>query len=259
MSNHSKPLPKAPSFRLDGKRALVTGAGRGIGLALSAALAEHGASVVLSARSQDEIQAAAALIQAEGGAARALALDVTDTSQLHRVISGLEAFDILINCAGTNRPAPFLEVREDDYDALMMLNVRGMFFASQAVARQMVAAGKRGSIINVSSQAGRIAAAGRSVYTISKHAVEGLTKVLAVELAPKGIRVNSICPTFIETEMTRPSLQDPRFRTSVLSRIPLGRLGLVEDLMGAAVYLASDASSLTTGSSLVIDGGWTAG
>jgi NAD(P)-dependent dehydrogenase (short-subunit alcohol dehydrogenase family) len=150
-------------------------------------------------------------------------------------------------------------VTEEDFDALMQLNVRAGFFAAQAVARKMADDGVKGSIINISSQSGRAAAAGRPVYTISKFAVEGMTKAMAVDLAPKGIRVNSICPTFIETDMTRPSLNDANFRSFVLSRIKLGRLGAVEDLMGAAVFLASDASSLMTGSSLVVDGGWTAG
>jgi len=252
-------LPKTPSFRLDRKRALVTGAGRGIGLALAAALAEYGATVTLCSRTRDELEAGAAAIRASGGEAAALVLDVTDAARVRETISGLPPFDILVNCAGGNRPAPFLEVTEADYDALMALNVRSAFFTAQAVAARMAACGTRGSIVNISSQAGRVAAAGRSVYTLSKHAVEGMTKVMAVELAPKGIRVNSVCPTFIETDMTRPSLQDPAFREFVLSRIKLGRLGAVDDLMGAVVFLASDASSLMTGASLVIDGGWTAG
>lgn len=252
-------VPRTPTFRLDGKRALVTGAGRGIGLALAAALAQHGAAVTLCSRSRDQLEAAAAAIRADGDAAEVLVLDVTDAASVRRTISSLDPFDILVNCAGGNQPAPFLEVEADDYDALMALNVRAVFFTTQAVASRMVATGTRGSIINISSQAGRIAAAGRSVYTVSKHAVEGLTKVLAVELAAKGIRVNSICPTFIETDMTRPSLENAAFRQFVLSRIRLGRLGVVEDLMGAVVFLASEASSLMTGASLVIDGGWTAG
>ncbi len=252
-------LSKTPSFRLDRKRALVTGAGRGIGLALAAALAEFGAVVTLCSRTRGELEAGVAAIRANGGEAGVLVLDVTDVDRVRDVISGLPPFDILVNCAGGNRPAPFLEVTEEDYDALMQLNVRSAFFTAQAVAVRMAASGTRGSIINISSQAGRTAAAGRSVYTVSKHAVEGMTKVMAVELAPSGIRVNSVCPTFIETDMTRPSLQDPAFRAFVLSRIKLGRLGAVEDLMGAVVFLASDASSLMTGASMVIDGGWTAG
>lgn len=258
MNPEPSTLPRTPSFRLDGRRALVTGAGRGIGLALAAALAEHGAAVTLCARSRAELEAAAAAIGAGGGQAQVLVLDVTDLAATRQAVGALPAFDILVNCAGTNRPAPFLEVTAQDYDALMGLNVRAAFFTAQAVAARMVAAGRGGAIVNVSSQAGRIAAPGRSVYTLSKHAVEGMTKVLAAELAPHGIRVNSLCPTFIETEMTRPSLQDPDFRQAVLARIRLGRLGEVEDLMGAVVYLASDASALVTGAALVVDGGWSA-
>jgi len=252
-------VPKTPGFRLDGRRALVTGAGRGIGFALAAGLAEYGAQVTLCARSAAELEGAAAAIREQGGSAQALALDVCDTAAVRRAIAALPAFDILVNNAGGNRPAPFLEVTEEDFDALMRLNVRAGFFTAQAVAARMAAAGVRGSIVNVSSQAGRLAAAGRPVYTTSKFAVEGMTKAMAVDLAPKGIRVNSVCPTFIETEMTRPSLQEPAFRQFVLSRIRLGRLGAVEDLMGAVVFLASDASSLMTGASLAVDGGWTAG
>lgn len=252
-------IPRTPSFRLDGKRALVTGAGRGIGLALAAALAEAGAHVTLCARTASEVEAGAAAISSRGGHADWLVLDVVDTAAVRQAIVGLPPFGILVNNAGGNRPAPFLEVTEDDFDALMRLNVRAACFTAQAVAGRMVAAGTGGSIVNISSQAGHVAAAGRSVYTATKFAIEGLTKVMAVELAPKGIRVNSICPTFIETAMTRPSLSDPAFRESVLSRIRLGRLGSVEDLMGAVVFLASDASCFVTGTSLLVDGGWTAG
>lgn len=252
-------IPRTPSFSLEGRRALVTGAGRGIGLALAAALAEAGAHVTLCARTASEVEAGAAAIRLRGGHADGFVLDVVDTAAVRRAIAGLPPLDVLVNNVGGNRPAPFLEVTEDDFDALMRLNVRAAYFTAQAVASRMVAAGTPGSIVNISSQAGHVAAAGRSVYTASKFAIEGLTKVMAVELAPKGIRVNSICPTFTETAMTRPSLSDPAFRESVLSRIRLGRLGSVEDLMGAVVFLASDASSFVTGTSLLVDGGWTAG
>ena len=251
--------PLTPSFRLDGKRALVTGAGRGIGRGLAVALAEAGASVTLCARTGSEIEAVAESIRATGARADAIVLDVVDVDQVRRVISGLQAFDILVNNAGTNRPRLFVDVTTEDFDALVQLNVRAAYFTAQAVASRMIDAGVAGSIIQMSSQAGHLAAAGGSVYTLNKFAMEGLTKAMAVELAPKGIRVNSVCPTFIETDMTRSSLDDPEFKASVLSRIKLGRVGRVEDLMGAAVFLASDASSLMTGASLLIDGGWTAG
>lgn len=252
-------LPTTPSFNLAGKRALVTGAGRGIGLALAAALAQAGAAVTLAARTGAEIEGGATAISQAGGNAAAVAIDVLDTKAMQATIGELPAFDIFVNNAGTNRPVGFLDVSEDDFDTLADLNVRAAFFAAQAVARRMAAASVKGSIINISSQAGHIAAAGRPVYTLTKFAVEGMTKAMAVDLAPKGIRVNSICPTFIETDMTRPALADPAFRAFVTSKIKLGRLGAVEDLMGAAVFLASDAAGLMTGSSLVVDGGWTAG
>ena len=251
-------LPASPSFRLDGKRALVTGAGRGIGIAMAAALAQAGADVTLAARTQTEVEAAAGELRRAGCTAQALRLDVEDIAATKAAIAALPAFDILVNNAGTNRPASFLDVAIEDFDALMSLNVRAAFFVAQGVALRMRAEGRRGSIVNMSSQAGRMAAAGRPVYTVSKFAVEGMTRAMAVDLAPSGIRVNSICPTFVETEMTRPSLANAEFRDFVVSKIRLGRLGQVEDLMGAVVFLASDASALMTGSSLVVDGGWTA-
>ncbi len=251
-------LPRTPSLRLDGKRALVTGAGRGLGLAFAAALAEAGAHVTLAARTVGEIEAAAQAIRERGGAADALRLDVTDIEAAGRALDAIAAFDIFVNNAGTNRPKPFVKVSAADYDAVMGLNVRAAFFAAQAVARRMIAAGRGGSIVNVSSQMGHVGAPSRTIYCTSKHALEGLTKAMAVELAPHGIRVNSLGPTFIETPMTRPYFENQAFRDSVLSKIKLGRLGRLEDIMGAVVFLASDASALMTGAALVIDGGWTA-
>jgi len=251
-------LPPSPSFRLDGKRALVTGAGRGIGLAAAATLAAAGAAVTLAARSVSEIEAAAAAIRDRGGNAEALPLDVTDIDATAHIIANVEPFEIFLNNAGMNRPKPFIEVSREDFDSIMGLNVRAAFFAAQAVARQLTASGKPGSIINISSQMGHVGGANRTVYCASKFAIEGLTKAMAIELGPHGIRVNSLCPTFIETPMTAPFLEDQNFRSQVLSKIKLGRLGQVEDLTGAIVFLASDASSLMTGTSLLIDGGWTA-
>ena len=251
-------LPRTPSLRLDGRRALVTGAGRGIGLAAAAALAQAGAHVVLAARTAAEIEAAAAQIRHEGGSAEPLALDVTDTASARAILSAEPAFHVLVNNAGTNRPAPFLEVTEHDYDAITTLNQRAAFFTAQVVARRMVQAGLRGSIIHVSSQMGHVGGARRTVYCMSKHGIEGLTKAMAIDLAPHGIRVNSIGPTFINTPLTRPFWNDTEFHADVLRRIKLGRLGTVEDLMGAVVFLASDAAALVTGTALVVDGGWTA-
>ena len=251
-------LPRTPSFRLDGCKALVTGAGRGIGLAAASALADAGADVCLLARTETEVSAVAAALCARGDAATAFAIDVTDTAAITQLISEQGPFHILVNNAGTNRPAPCVDYAESDYDDVMALNVRSVYFTTRAVARGLVAAGLEGSIINISSQMGHVGGAGRTVYCASKHALEGFTKALAWELGESGIRVNTLCPTFIETPMTEPMLEDRAFKDRVLSQIALGRLGQGEDLMGAVVYLASDASRLVTGSALMVDGGWTA-
>ncbi len=250
--------PKTPSFRLEGQRALVTGAGRGIGLACAAALAQAGAAVTLAARSQDEITVAAEALRAEGGIAEPLVLDVADIVTTAARIAQAGPFDILVNNAGTNRPKPLTEVTPEDYDAVLDLNLRSAFFVAQGVARGLIAAGRSGSIIHMGSQMGHVGGQNRSLYCASKWGLEGLSKAMALDLAPHGIRSNTIAPTFIETPMTRPFLEDPEFRRNVLAKIKLGRLGLVEDLMGAVVFLASPASAMMTGTSLVIDGGWTA-
>jgi NAD(P)-dependent dehydrogenase (short-subunit alcohol dehydrogenase family) len=251
-------LAGTPSFRLDGKRALVTGGSRGIGLAAASALAQAGADVTLAARTRADLERAAAAIRQRGQQANVLVLDVCDVTAVREVVAAQDPFDVLVNNAGTNRPAPFLEVKVEDFDFVTGLNVRAAFFVAQAVAQRIVAAKRPGSIINISSQMGHVGAARRSVYCASKHAVEGFTKSMAIELAPHKIRVNTLAATFVETPMTRPFFQNETFRNEVLSKIKLGRLGQVEDLTGAIVFLASDASALMTGTSMIIDGGWTA-
>ena len=252
-------LPRTPSMRLDGRRALVTGAGRGIGLAAAAALAEAGAEVVLAARSAAEIEDAAAAIRAAGGKAIAVPMDVLDIADTAAKIAATGPFHALINNAGTNRPAPFTEVTVEDFDAVMALNLRAAFFVAQAVAKGMIDAGIEGSIVHLSSQMGHVGGARRSVYCASKWAMEGMARAMAIDLGPHRIRVNTLCPTFIETPLTKPFFEDPAFLQQVLGKISLGRLGQVEDLMGAIIFLCSDAAALMTGSSLLVDGGWTAG
>jgi NAD(P)-dependent dehydrogenase (short-subunit alcohol dehydrogenase family) len=251
-------LPVAPSFRLDGKRALVTGAGGGIGAALAAALAAQGAAVTLIARSWDGISDTAQALCNRGDMAVSEMLDVTKFSRVQQFFEERPAFDILVNNAGTNRPKPMQDVLEHDYDAVMDLNVKAAFFVAQAAVCRLLAEGKTGSLIHIGSQMGHVGGPNRSLYCASKWALEGMSKAFALDLAAAGIRSNTIAPTFIETPMTRPFLEDATFRASVLAKIKLGRIGRVEDLMGAVVYLASDASSLVTGTSIVIDGGWTA-
>ena len=251
-------LPQTPSFRLDGKRALVTGAGRGIGLAAAAALVEAGAQVTLLARSADELEAAAAAIREAGGTADALAGDVLQTDEVCARIVEAGPFDVLVNNAGTNRPMPMERVGREDFDAVMDLNVRAAFFVAQAVARGLIAAKRPGSLIHMGSQMGHVGGRERSLYCASKWALEGMSKAFALDLAEFGIRSNTIAPTFTETALTKPYFEDKGFRAMVSGKIKLGRLGQVEDLMGAVVYLASRASAMVTGTSLVVDGGWTA-
>ena len=234
---------------LDGRAALVTGAVRGIGRGCALALADAGAEVVAVSRSRPELESL--------GVARPAVCDVTDSTRVRELIAGLERLDVLVVAAGANLPEPLLEVPDRHLDAMLALNVRAVFVTLQAAAGRMVAQGG-GSIVLISSQMGHVGAPRRSVYCATKHAVEGLTKAAAVELAPHGVRVNAVAPTFVETSMTAPFLADDDFRAEVEGQIPLGRIGRVEDVTGAVLYLASDASALVTGTSLRVDGGWTA-
>jgi NAD(P)-dependent dehydrogenase (short-subunit alcohol dehydrogenase family) len=245
-------------FRLDGKRALVTGAGRGLGATMAAALAEAGAHVTLIARSSDEITRVCAEIIAAGGLAETATLDVTQAAEVEAFFAARVPFNVLVNNAGTNRPAPLVDTPDADIEAVFNLNVMAAFRMAREVARGLIAHGKPGSIINVSSQMGHVGSVNRTVYCASKHAIEGMTKALAWELGPHNIRVNSLCPTFIDTPLTAPMLAKPDFRNWVVGNIALGRVGRADEICGPVVFLASDASSLMTGSALMIDGGWTA-
>jgi NAD(P)-dependent dehydrogenase (short-subunit alcohol dehydrogenase family) len=250
----------APS--LDGRVALVAGAGRGIGRSAAVALAHAGAEVWLMSRTSSELDAAVAEITAAGAKAHAVVCDVTDSAAVNRAVAALPSLDVLVNNAGTNTPEPFVNVSEANLDRMLDLNVRAMFVTAQAAVKKMLESPERkargGSVINITSQMGHVGAPTRTVYCMTKHALEGLTKALGVELAPQNIRVNSIAPTFLMTPLTAPMFAKPEFAQWVMDRIPLGRLGQLEEVSTAVVFLASDASSLMTGTSLVVDGGWTA-
>ena len=251
-------LPKTPSMRLDGMKALITGASSGVGLGCAVALAEAGSHVVLSARNIDGLNDVVDAIQSKGLSAEAMMLDVTDTNSIRESIENHGPFDILVNSAGLGRHSPSKDTLVKDFDEVMSVNLRGAYFVTQAVAKGLIKAKKSGSLINISSQMGHVGGIDRAVYSASKHAVEGFTKAMAIEWGPHQIRVNTICPTFIRTPLTQSTFDNPERRKWIEDKIKLGRIGEVEDIMGAVVYLASDASSLITGSALMIDGGWTA-
>lgn len=251
-------LPKTPSFRLDGKRALVTGASSGIGLAAAAALGEAGAHVTVAARRADRLAELVQEMRGAGMQAEALAMDVADVAATEILVEERGPFDVLVNSAGLARHSPALDTTEPDFDTVCDLNVKGAYFLTRAVAKGLAKAGKPGSLINISSQMAHVGGIDRAVYCATKHAVEGFSKSMAIEWGPSRIRVNTICPTFILTPLTQATFDNPDRAAWIKDKIKLGRPGEVEDIMGAVVYLASDASALVTGTSLLVDGGWTA-
>lgn len=251
-------LPRTPSFRLERKKALVTGASSGIGLGCAAALAEAGAHVILSARDPGKLQEVREAFTAQGWSAEALPLDVGDVAATAAEVAAQGPFEILVNSAGLARHSAALETTPEDFDAVMGLNVRGAYFLIQAVAKGLIGAGKPGSLITISSQMGHVGGVDRAVYCASKHAVEGFTKAMAVEWGRHRVRVNTICPTFVRTPLTQSTFANPKRVRWIEEKIKLGRVGEIEDIMGAVTYLASDASALVTGTALLVDGGWTA-
>ena len=252
-------LPKTPSFRLDGKRALVVGGSSGIGLGAVAALAEAGAHVVIAARSADKLTETVTAVNAAGYSAESVTMDISQVDSITDCMKTQRAFDVVVNSAGTANHKPALETTAEDYQGVMDTNVRGAYFVSACAARAMVDAGKGGSIIHISSQMGMVGGLNRTVYCASKHALEGMVKAMAIEWGPHNIRINTICPTFIKTPLTKVTFDNPERVKWIKSKIKLDRIGEVEDIMGCVVYLASDASSMVTGTSHLIDGGWTAG
>ena len=242
------------SFQLNQQVALVTGAGRGIGRACAEGLAAAGANVIAVARSEDDL---AALRRHDSGRIDTWADDVTDDAFIQRIAT-IDGLSILVNNAGGNRPQRFVDVDSESLDFVIDLNVRAAFRVAQAAARAMLEQQTKGSIVHMSSQMGHVGSPGRTVYCMTKHAIEGLTKAMAVELAPEEIRVNSVAPTFVETALTKPMLEDPEFRDFVLGMIPMNRLASLDDVVNAVLYLVSPGAGSVTGHSLRVDGGWTA-
>ncbi|WP_424975249.1 SDR family NAD(P)-dependent oxidoreductase [Dinoroseobacter sp. S124A] len=249
-------LPRTPSFRLDGRRALVTGASRGIGLGCAVALAEAGAHVVLAARGAETLNDVVTEMRAEGWSVEAKALDVTDLAAQSAFFDAQAPFDCLVNSAGLARHSAALDTDPADFDAVMSVNLRAAYFLATNAARDMP---EGGSIVQISSQMGHVGGLDRAVYCASKHGVEGMTKAMAQEFGPRGIRVNTLCPTFIRTPLTEPTFADPEKRAWIMSKIKLPRVAEVEDIMGAVVFLCAPASAMVTGTGLLVDGGWTSG
>ena len=251
-------LPRTPSVRLDGRRALVAGASSGIGMAAAVALAEQGAEVWLAARRETELQSLAAEMKTAGFKAHVLPLDITNVVATEKAIAAMTAFDVLVNSAGAARHSPATETKLEDFDFAVNLNFRAAYFLTRTIAKRLIEEGKPGSLINISSQMAHVGGVDRAVYSASKHALEGMVKSMAIEWGPHGIRVNTIAPTFIRTALTAATFANPERAQWIASKIKLGRVGEVEDIMGAVAFLASDAAGLITGTSLIVDGGWTA-
>ncbi|WP_299661729.1 SDR family oxidoreductase [uncultured Ruegeria sp.] len=250
-------LPRTPSFSLTGKTAFVTGASSGIGQGCAVALAEAGAHVVCAARGVDRLNETVAALQAEGWSAEATVLDQGDLGALQQIFKG-RIFDVVVNSAGLARHSPSIETTPEDFDAVTHVNLRSAYFLSSYAAKALMAAGKRGSIIHISSQMGHVGGIDRAVYCATKHGLEGMVKAMAVEWGKAGVRINTVCPTFIRTPLTQSTFDNPERASWIMEKIKLNRVGEVEDIMGAVTYLASDASALVTGTSMLIDGGWTA-
>ncbi|WP_170453022.1 SDR family NAD(P)-dependent oxidoreductase [Ruegeria arenilitoris] len=250
-------LPRTPSFSLSGKTALVTGASSGIGLGCAVALAEAGAHVVCAARGAERLNEAVSALQAQGWSAEGRVLDQGNLTALQALFDA-QAFDVVVNSAGTARHGPAVETTPEDFDAVTSVNLRSAYFLSAYAAKALMAAGRPGSIIHISSQMGHVGGIDRALYCATKHGLEGMVKAMAIEWGKQGVRINTVCPTFIRTPLTQSTFDNPERAAWIMDKIKLNRVGEVEDIMGAVLYLASDASGLVTGTSMLIDGGWTA-
>ncbi len=250
-------LPRTPSFSLKGKTALVTGASSGIGQGCAVALAEAGAHVVCAARGADRLNETVAALKAQGWSAETRVLDQGDLGAMQALFNS-RTFEVVVNSAGLARHGPAVETTPEDFDAVTAVNLRSAYFLSSYAAKSLIAAGKRGSIIHISSQMGHVGGVDRAVYCATKHGLEGMVKAMAIEWGKQGVRINTVCPTFIRTPLTQSTFDNPERAAWIMEKIKLDRVGEVEDIMGAVAYLASDASALVTGTSMLIDGGWTA-
>ena len=251
-------LPSTPDFSLEGKKALVVGASSGIGLGAAVALARAGADVTCAARRTDKTDALVESLHLENKRASSCYLDVACVEEMQKILSGLPPFDVVVNAAGLARHAPALSVSLEDYNAVLDINLRGAFFLSQFTAQRMIDEQIKGSIIHISSQMGHVGGQLRSVYCAAKHGMEGMIKAFAIEWGKHNIRVNSIAPTFVYTELTQQTLDDPKLSSWVKENIQLTRYAEVSDIAGAVLFLAGEMSLMVTGTSILVDGGWTA-
>jgi NAD(P)-dependent dehydrogenase (short-subunit alcohol dehydrogenase family) len=247
---------------LKNKIALVTGAGKGLGKACAIALAEAGAKVIILSRTKSDLVNVNKIIKRTKGSSLSFVCDVTKTEEFKKILNKISRLDILVNNAGNNRPEHFTKVKQENMEYLTNLNMRAAFNVAQLCSKKMVKAKNRkkigGSIIHMSSQLGKVGCEGRNVYNMNKFGIEGLARGMAVELASYNIRVNTVCPTFVETPMVKKFFKNTKFRNKMLKNIPLGRVAKESDVATAVAFLAADSSEMITGTSLVVDGGWTA-
>jgi NAD(P)-dependent dehydrogenase (short-subunit alcohol dehydrogenase family) len=249
-------------INLINKTALVTGAGKGLGRACAIALAEAGAKVIILSRTKSDLDKVNKIIKKTKGSSRSFVCDVTKLEEFKKVLKKIKRLDILVNNAGNNRPEHFTKVKQENMEYLTDLNMKAAFNVAQLSSQKMVKATNRkktgGSIVHMSSQLGKVGCEGRNVYNMNKFGVEGLARGMAVELAPYNIRVNTVCPTFVETPMVKKFFKNKKFKNKMLKNIPLGRVAKESDVATAVAFLAADTSEMITGTSLVVDGGWTA-